>query len=622
MKGKLIWVMLSFLTIVAMLLISCSQETSSTTKTTASTQSKTTSIATSTSTATQAHWWDQYGTPKYGGTLTLAGSALQELFDPYFNGANTEHFEHTFRYDETMDPNVWAYQIGWAPTEYVEGNLFESWEILDGSTVIGHIRKGVHYQNKEPANGRELTSYDVVFHYDRVNGTGSGFTSPNPFFLMWRGNLQQVTATDDYTVVFKFNKDSWANIYTLMDVSTINVIECPELVQLGHAEAPAGAGGPPGAGPPGPPPAPVVPSGPPEGISDWHLACGTGAYMLSDFVPASSITYTKNPDYWGYDGRYPENRLPYIDTLKTLVIPDSSTQQAAFRTGKIDMLGGGGGGPGGGGGISWQQGDVLEKDMPNIQKDTAPGGGTVYNMKCNAEPFTDIRVRKALQLTIDREAINNSIYGGRADPTPCGLIHPMFTGWTTPYAEWPQSLKDEYTYNPTKSKELLAEAGYPNGFETNIVLSSNSDMALPLIVKAYFKDVGVDMEIKTVDAAASHDFMISKKYDQMTGGSWMGFPRPPVISVSDLIASQPMNTTDNNDPVYEELAQKVVDAPDEAEARKAMIECDMYVLQQHWGVVMFPTNSTTYWQPRVKINPSIQNFCGWRNARLWIDEAE
>jgi len=583
MDKKLITLTLVIILLVIGLFTACnSTSTSVTTSSSTSTQATTKSVTSTqveTTTATQSNWWDKYGTPQYGGTMTLAVSSLQELFDPYFNGANTDYLEHTFRYDETFDRSIWAFKIGWAPTEYTKGNLLESWEIVDGSTVIAHIRKGVLYQNKAPANGRELTSYDIVYHYDRVNGTGNGFTTPNPYFLMWRGNLQQITATDDYTVVFKFSKDSWANIYTLMDASTINVIECPEQVID-------------------------------DTIKDWHYACGTGPYMLSDFINSSSITYTKNPDYWGYDDRYPENRLPYIDTIKSLVISDSSTQQAAFRTGKIDMLSN----------LGWQQGQALEKDMPGVQKDTTPGSGTVYNMKCNAEPFSDITVRKALQMAVDRNAINDSIYGGLYDPTPCGLIHPMFTGWTTPYADWPQELKDEYTYNPTKAKELLTEAGYPNGFSTDIVLSSTTDMALPMVIKAYFKDIGVEMEIKTVDAAASHDFMVNKKYDALTGGSWLAFPRPPVISVSDLIASQPMNTTDNNDPVYEELANKVVNATNEAEAKKAMVECDMYVVQQHWGVALFPTATTVYWQSRVKGNMSEHHFFGWRNARLWINE--
>jgi peptide/nickel transport system substrate-binding protein len=508
---------------------------------------------------------------------------IQELFDPYFFAGSTEHFEHLFQYDITLDRSIWDYKIGWAPAEYNRGRLLEDWEVPDAQTIIGHLRQGIHYQNKAPGNGRELTSDDVVFHYDRVLGSGSGFTEPNPYFIGWAGALQKVTATDKYTVVFKFSKPSWTNLYTVMDQSTLNVIECPEAVKD-------------------------------DSIKDWHFACGTGPYILTDFMSGSSVTYTKNPEYWGFDERYPENRLPYIETRKTLVIPDSATQQAAFRTGKIDMLSGGGRG-----GITWQQGEALEKDMPDVQKTDIPGGGSAFNMKCDTAPFNDIKVRIALQMAVDLKAINDSIYGGRGDPTPCGLMHPMFTGWSTPYSEWPQELKDEYAYNPEKAKELLAEAGYPTGFATDIYLASSTNMDLPQVVKAYFHDIGVEMEIKTVDDATSHDFYVMKKYDALTSGSWVAFPRPPVMSVSDLQTHQPMNTTDHGDLHYDELAQNVIDATTEAEAKEAMKVCDMYVIEHHWGVVFFPVNSTTYWLPRLKGFAGEQGMAGWLYARLWVD---
>jgi hypothetical protein len=81
-----------------------------------------------------------------------------------------------------------------------------------------------------------------------------------------------------------------------------------------------------------------------------------------------------------------------------------------------------------------------------------------------------------------------------------------------------------------------------------------------------------------------------------------------------------MNTTDNNDQTYVELGQKVIDAANETEAKAAMIECDMYTLENHWGVITFPTVNTVYWHSRLKGNPSEHHFSGWRNARLWIDE--
>ena len=61
--------------------------------------------------------------------------------------------------------------------------------------------------------------------------------------------------------------------------------------------------------------------------------------MITDLVPGSSITWTKNPNYWGYDEKYPENRLPYIDKLVALIMKEKETVVAALRTAKIDFAG-------------------------------------------------------------------------------------------------------------------------------------------------------------------------------------------------------------------------------------------------------------------------------------------
>ena len=74
-------------------------------------------------------------------------------------------------------------------------------------------------------------------------------------------------------------------------------------------------------------------------------------------------------------------------------------------------------------------------------------------------------------------------------------------GWGFPYEEWPQDLKDEYAYNPTAAKKLLADAGYPNGFKTNVVADTAGDMDLLQIVKSYFAEVGIDMEIRPMESS-------------------------------------------------------------------------------------------------------------------------
>jgi len=78
-------------------------------------------------------------------------------------------------------------------------------------------------------------------------------------------------------------------------------------------------------------------------------------------------------------------------------------------------------------------------------------------------------------------------------------------------------LKEEYAYNPTAAKKLLADAGYPTGFKTNVVADTAVDLDLLKIVKSYLSQVGIDMEIRLMDSAAWSDFvLLGHKHDQMS----------------------------------------------------------------------------------------------------------
>ena len=125
------------------------------------------------------------------------------------------------------------------------------------------------------------------------------------------GLLNNVTAPDKYTVVFQCKTNNpEAIMETLIAYSTPAHFENPEAVnQWGD-------------------------------LNDWHHAIGTGPFILTDFVSNSSMTMVKNSNYWGYDEHYPKNRLPYLDSLQILIIPDDSTALAGLRTGKIDIMDG------------------------------------------------------------------------------------------------------------------------------------------------------------------------------------------------------------------------------------------------------------------------------------------
>jgi peptide/nickel transport system substrate-binding protein len=92
-------------------------------------------------------------------------------------------------------------------------------------------------------------------------------------------------------------------------------------------------------------------------MKDWQNAVGTGPFMLTDYVSGSSITFARNPDYWMKDPLHPQNQLPYVDGVKLLIIPDTSTALSALRTGKLDVMEA----------VVWDDTVSLKKTSPDLQ---------------------------------------------------------------------------------------------------------------------------------------------------------------------------------------------------------------------------------------------------------------
>ena len=136
-----------------------------------------------------------------------------------------------------------------------------------------------------------------------------------------------------------------------------------------------------------------------------------------------------------------------------------------------------------------------------------PNGASGVSFRLDNAPFTDIRVRQALQMAINRQSLADDYYGGYASTRPVGLVTTAYTGYAYAYEDWPQELKDEYAYNPEGAKALLAEAAADGvftandlgGFDTDILAANNGDLQLLQVFKSYFLDIGVDMEINAVD---------------------------------------------------------------------------------------------------------------------------
>jgi peptide/nickel transport system substrate-binding protein len=580
-KNKLLFGLLVILVIAALAMTACTstttnQTTSSSTPTTTSsintsttTQSTVTTSTVSTSTtSTQANWWDKFGTPQYGGTITIATGGLMGVnFDvmQMVGAENDMWYESLFEPSWDLDRSIYSMTAMYYPDQYWTGNLAESWTIDSPSQITVKLQQGVKWQNKAPANGREFVATDVQAHYDRLLGTGGGYTQPAPMYAGMVSTWDKVIAADKYTVVFKFKVPSAQNFQTIADRFALNEIECPEWVALG-----------------GGPSAPAI-SDTASPLTDWKQVVGTGPWMLTDFVSGSSFTYSKNPDYWGNDPRYPQNQTPYADTLKMLVIPDSSTRLAGLRSGQIDAPNNGAGG------LTWQDSQQLAKTNSDIIQIKMPAGASGIAPRVDVKPFTDIRVRIALDMAIDRAAIAKSFYGSNASSTPSGMLNSIYAGITYAYADWPQSLKDEYAYNSTGAKQLLADAGYPDGFDTNVVVASDAtQVQLMELFKSYFADIGVNMEINSMDNTAEQAFVRAGKHDQMSAqGSASTFPPTRLIDVfyskggTDSIFFGLNNAPDTT---YDTLHDQFLAATDVAEANNLLQQMDKDVIEKHYVV--------------------------------------
>ena len=543
-------------------------------------------------------WWDKLGEPQYGGEIMIRATRNLTSFDPWLSEKLTSIYggwmERLVSDDWTLDPAVWDYRTPWHPAKYMKVQLAESWEFPEPGTHVIHLRKGIHWQNIPPANGREFVADDVVFHYNRMYALGGGFTRPSPFRQdISSKDLISVTAADKYTVVFKLKITNPESIMeSVHGVGQGPCLESPDAVKKWGD------------------------------LNDWHHAIGTGPFILKDFVEESHATLVKNPDYWGFDERYPQNKVPYVDGIQYLIMPDDAEAMAAMRAGKIDLMTG----------VKAEHALAVQKTNPEIVLLMNPRPQALTLQPANNKPpFSDIRVRKAMQLAIDLKAIARDYYHGTVDPYPSVVTSRDMKGWGFPYEIWPQALKDEYAYNPEQAKKLLADAGYPHGFKTNIVADIEWDMKLLPIIQAYFAVVGIDMEIKPMEHTPMLKFVEIDMQHELVWREYgpLGHNYSPLGAINRFHSDHEPNWLGVHDPVMDAFYPKALAATTEDELKQVCKDANERVARQHYVISLLQPVTYVLMQPWLKGyhgqihglwmgmgGPSRLSLYG---ARCWID---
>ncbi|MFH1487367.1 MAG: ABC transporter substrate-binding protein [Pseudomonadota bacterium] len=536
--------------------------------------------------------------PKYGGEVITVLNIADRGFDEAFvvpwqaYGVQPTH-EELVTGDWTKGP-AGTGEADWRTAgtgdlywHISTGLLAEKWEFRDPQTVIFYLRKGIKFHNKPPVNGRELTAEDVKFTLERLRDSKTAYIGKNYI----RGWLDRVEVPDKYTVILHGLPVDKQKVKTALAMTGIG-----DIMSIVPREALEAYGG---------------------NMKDWRAVIGTGPFMLEEYVPQSSITYVRNPDYWRDDPQRPGNRLPYIDRMKILIIQDSSTRLAAVRTSKVDFIDD----------VRWEDAATLKKTAPNLKSDRSLYR-VVYNLygRTDTKPFDDIRVRRALQMSLDHQMLAKKYYGGEAEilTFPVAPL-PAYMGAYTPLDKLPPSSRDLYTYNPEKAKKLLAEAGYPKGFKTSIVCPSGPEYVDILsLVKAYWEKIGVDLELQPKEYGVWHSIVTAGKHTQMA------FRYKGLLLPHKLLTFLPWSTQN----LARVNDQKVLDAVDQMwsfeniqnwdKRDEILREINKYIIDKAW-VISLPTPYIySFWTPWIKnykgeLSVGCYEGYGWPQY-VWVDQ--
>ena len=310
-------------------------------------------------------------------------------------------------------------------------DLAASWESADGKTWVFHLKKGLVFSNGQP-----VTAKDVVYSYNRLRDEKIGA----PTVKLYK-NVTAIEAVDPQTVKFTLSR--------------------------ANPEFPADAGD---------YHACVVPAG--SDPSKTHI--GSGPYMISAVFPEDRIILKKNPHYTVKDKD--GNALPYLDEIHLVFSPDMGGQVEALRGGELNFVGG----------LTTEFADIITKDpQTKVLKNASNMHWMLHMRSDKGHLAADNRVRRALKLATDQQAIIDAVRPGLANPgngfTPVGPAYGDY------YLDRPP------VPDIAKAKALLAEAGYPDGFKIDLVAQNQLDVIpIATVWKAQMARIGVTVNIQVV----------------------------------------------------------------------------------------------------------------------------
>jgi peptide/nickel transport system substrate-binding protein len=432
--------------------------------------------------------------PKPGGTLRVAATWDVSTMDPTKSAAGGTITVPNLIYSRLIDikggPDADPFKVETEP------GLAQSWERSpDGLVYTFKFAPGIKWHNAAPLNGRELVSADVAAAYKRYAAEGVHQSYHLP--------VDRYETPDPKTlrIVLK----SPTPEFELPLASRYQTIFPPELVDNGEID---------------------------------KKVIGTGPMILQEATPAQRVTMVKNPDYFRSD--------VLLDGAEFRIMPDAASRLAAFRAGQLEY------------GYSIVSGkrdvDELLKQIPDLQVNhpALVHNGTPLSMNLSNPKFTDVRIRRAMSLALDRTAILALLYENIGDE----LLHTI--PWTAVFDSHPDTLGPWVRHDIAEAKKLLQAAGAED-FSFNYIYYqyTTTSERLSEIIVDQMRNAGITMNGGKVDYTEFNSQWIGAKLPEVTttGYGAIGFDLNTYF-YNQIHSSSPGNRWQLKDPQMDKWAEE------------------------------------------------------------------
>ncbi len=411
----------------------------------------------------------------------------------------------------------------------LEPKIAQKWEPNeDGTAWTFTIRQGVKFHN-----GQTLTAEDVKTTFDKLIDPDGG--SPNAQSalggVLSPGNIE---APDDSTVVFNLDAPN-GSFPTLVSSANYNAIIIPADLDPG----------------------------------DWGKTFeGTGPFKLERFTPKVGATFVRNENYWGEKANPERMELRFYDEEGPMVL--------ALQGDEVDFVEH----------FSVSGGKALLDD-PNVQVIAIrTATHRQIHMRTDKEPFTDNRVRQAIALSLDRPALVDGLWEGKADVGNDSPFAPVYPVTDTSVAQREKNID--------QAKQLLADAGMGDGFSVDLATWDGFEIPdLAQLVKQNAAEIGVTINLKITDAATYYGdgvFGKSRWLDSVMGITDYGHRPVPNVYLTAALSGNPKvgvwNSAHFTNEQYDKLVRDYVAALDVESQRGIAKQIQELLLEE--TPVIFP----------------------------------